>query len=461
MFCLELFELLFTQSTGDQMQFKVRSSTSKACMQVFVIMLCLGLFVTAALLIQGSREDLPYVISGGAENGVYFSVANAVADMGTGSQPALNIRAITSSGSVENVERLAKNEAHFALLQNDTVGNSATRGVSRLYEETLHLIAREDAAINCVGDLKGKRVGIGSLGSGTNRLVTSLLDFALGEQSCKRFEWSSGETIQNLHSGEIDAAFFIAGLRGDLLLEAMQDSQFRLVPITITTESNQGSLELSRDFVNGFRTVYPYVSSATIPMLTYGDQPSRALPTLSVSAILACRVDVADSAVRALTAALYENKASLAFNIPLLENVDEDYGSRGMRFPLHSGASSYYLRREPGFLSEHAESLGLFLTLGVMAWSAVRTLGIFKRRSHKEHIDSFYSRVLVLSLRINDCKTDRQWRELQGEVNQVEREAFEELIEERLKPDDAYIILQQMISTCGERIASALKSSVG
>ncbi|MGI9459653.1 MAG: TAXI family TRAP transporter solute-binding subunit, partial [Pirellulales bacterium] len=161
---------------------KLGAKPKSAWLLLCTVIVALGVVAMAGARAYNNHAELSLVISGGSNKGVYFSVANALSDVSKQGSVSTALKAIPSPGSVENVRRLATREADFALLQNDTIGDTSTRGIARLYEETLHLIARKDSAISCMHDLEGKSVGTGSEGSGTSRLVASLLDFSLGER---------------------------------------------------------------------------------------------------------------------------------------------------------------------------------------------------------------------------------------------------------------------------------------
>ena len=88
--------------------------------------------------------------------------------------------AISSDGSVANIQRVEKGDSTFGLSQTDVayaafhgVGPFAAAGADpklrlliALYPEAFTVVARADAGIRDFQDLRGKRVGIGRSGAG-------------------------------------------------------------------------------------------------------------------------------------------------------------------------------------------------------------------------------------------------------------------------------------------------------
>ena len=130
-------------------------------------------------------------IGSGSTTGVYFPVATGMAKMINDAGSGVRANARSTGGSVFNMNALATGELDMAIVQNDIAfysykgsgiqafegkANTKVRTLAVLYPEVLHVIARKDAKINSVADLKGKRVVIGDLGSGTEQTARQVLE---------------------------------------------------------------------------------------------------------------------------------------------------------------------------------------------------------------------------------------------------------------------------------------------
>ena len=140
-------------------------------------------------------------IATGGVNGTYYQIGaiigNAISNP-TGSRPCseggscgvpnLIAAAVSSDGSVANVEAIQNGEIESGFAQADVVHEaylaegtfrgrepmSKLRAIANLYAERMQLVVRTGLGINGVRDLVGKRVSLDEPGSGT-LLITRLL----------------------------------------------------------------------------------------------------------------------------------------------------------------------------------------------------------------------------------------------------------------------------------------------
>src|SRR3546814_5973742 len=88
----------------------------------------------------------------------------------------------------------------------------ALRAIANLYPETVHLVARSDAGIKTVADIKGKRISLDRPGSGTRVDAHLVLQaFGIADSDFEAFALGSGAEADALREGEIDGFFFVAG----------------------------------------------------------------------------------------------------------------------------------------------------------------------------------------------------------------------------------------------------------
>ncbi len=114
-------------------------------------------------------------------------------------QPAgISLQVLPSKGSVENVQRLRyEPRVRLALVQADVYraytnlmnsGNSAAgkliqplRVVLPLFDDEIHVVVRADSPLASLRDIRGKRINIGPVGSGTAMTATTLYQTMFGE----------------------------------------------------------------------------------------------------------------------------------------------------------------------------------------------------------------------------------------------------------------------------------------
>ena len=134
---------------------------------------------------------------------------------------------LSSLGSVENVERLiagAKNcKVHFALVQD---GITYPEGhqlevIGRLPRpESLVILGRNVERIRAATDLKGLRIGIGPIGSGTEHLMRRVLSLLEGI-GLRASTLTIDEQLGMVERGELDLAAMVLDDEGRLLANAV------------------------------------------------------------------------------------------------------------------------------------------------------------------------------------------------------------------------------------------------
>src|SRR5215472_18492253 len=135
--------------------------------------------------------------------------------------------AMSSEGSVSNIQRVESGDSAFGLSQTDVAlaafngegpfdaagPDPKLRTVIALYPEAFTVVARADTGIRDFQDLRGKRVGIGTTGVGYNFTRDIILKFYSGTTSApeRLVEFAPTEQNQALCSNKVDVIIFEAG----------------------------------------------------------------------------------------------------------------------------------------------------------------------------------------------------------------------------------------------------------
>lgn len=179
----------------------------------------------------------------GGPSGTYIQFGRDIAALGR--TCGLDLNVVESEGSLENFSALRnRRNTQFGIVQSDVLEylktyesadreiQQAVRGVRimfPLYNEEIHILGRKE--ISDVRGLKGLRVAIGKVNSGTYLTASLMLDI-LGIKDAERLEFSPDEALPMLERGEIDAFFYVAGAPAPLFAKNQIDgSRFHLLPI--------------------------------------------------------------------------------------------------------------------------------------------------------------------------------------------------------------------------------------
>ncbi len=392
--------------------------------------------------------------STGSKLGLYHAMAKEMKASLEAKHPEIHIQLLTSAGSSENVNRIDEGAAELALVQNDASGGRAVRSVAGLYQEVLHLVCRNDSKIRSLADLKGKTIGIGAPGSGTEAISRALLEFS-GVPSQGQFvkQLSFSEALDHLEVGTLDAGFFLTGLGAAVIPEAWRRGDMSLAAIAMKPGEGDESQSVAKAFSEGFRVHYPHIRAATIPMMAYAGRPKFPVPTMSVTAVLVCNENVDADIVEKVTRTLFEQRAVLSQRNSAFASLDEVAAQAGLQFPVHEGAEQFYRRSDPGFLASNAEAMGFILTLVLLVWSVVAWGQKVYAQGRKNRIDIYYKEVSDVNQRLNSITDLDNCNQCELTLNEIRQRASAELVDEQLAADDAYIIYQNMLNGCQEALA--------
>lgn len=277
----------------------------------------------------------------GGTSGVYFPLGGAISQvLSNKSNGAVSITAQATGASGENMRLIEANEVDIAIVQND-VAHSAynglepfksklgnVRAVARLYPEYLHVVASKDSGIKTVQDFKGKKVSVGARGSGNEMNCRQLFGFyGLDYNNLTPIFLPYGETADQFKDRGVDAFIFTIGTPNP----AIQD---------ITTAQEVVFVPLDGAKTDAAIAKFPYLVKDAIPANTYRGQ-DKAVPTLSVQAILVVNKDLSDEVVYGLTKTLFENLDSVAKAHNKGAEISLEKATDGITIPLHPGAEKY------------------------------------------------------------------------------------------------------------------------
>ena len=113
----------------------------------------------------------------------------------------------------------------------DDGANPNLRAVFSVHPEPMHLMARADAGIATINDLKGKKVNIANPGSGTRVLAETLMKYhrITADDLALAAELKSSEQSAALCDGKIDATIWAAGLPNGSSQEATSTCDVKII----------------------------------------------------------------------------------------------------------------------------------------------------------------------------------------------------------------------------------------
>ncbi|MCS6867357.1 MAG: TAXI family TRAP transporter solute-binding subunit [Thermus sp.] len=285
-------------------------------------------------------------LGSGATTGVYFPVATGMAKLVNDANVGLRANARSTGGSVANINAIAAGEFEMALAQNDIAYYAyqgcciaafdgkpvkGIRALAALYPEVVHIVARADAGIRTVADLKGKRVVVGDVGSGTEQNARQILE-AYGlrfEDLGQAIRVSATQGIQLVQDRRADALFYTVGLGASAIQQ-----------LALTTPIALVAVDLGK--VQAIAKKYPFYVGFNIPGGTYKGVDVTT-PTVAVQAMLIAAEKLSPDTVYRFMKAVFADQAAFKKIHPNLERFfDLSRAARGLPIPLHPGAERFY-----------------------------------------------------------------------------------------------------------------------
>lgn len=312
----------------------------KATVQISAV-LVLG---TAAFALAQGANFL--TIGTGSTTGVYFPVGTGMAKLVNDAGDGVRANARSTGGSVFNVNALATGELDAALVQNDITyyaykgsglpsfegkANAKLRTMAVLYPEVLHVVARKDSGIRSIADLRGKRVVIGDLGSGTEQTAKQVLEaYGLGfDDLGQALRVSPAQGITLMQDKRADALFYTVGVGASAIAQIAQTVPVSLVPVA----GNQATTLLKK---------YPFYVRYNIPGGAYKGAGAT-VPSVAVQATLVTTTGASDDTVYKAMTAMFGNEAALkAIHPSLANNFSYAKAVKGLPAPLHPGAVKFF-----------------------------------------------------------------------------------------------------------------------
>jgi len=303
------------------------------------------LFLMGAVVSGYAADNL--VLATGGTAGTYYPFGGAMAKIWNSKIKGMNVTAQTSGASAENVRLVNKKEVELALVQSDTLDFAfnakeafkeplkAMSTIAVLYPEIIQVVVAAAGPIKSIADLKGKKVGVGAPGSGTEANFRQLLDaYGMKKEDVNAQFLSFSESAEAYKDKHIDAFIVTAGIPNAGIMDVATQNQIRI-------------LDIPADVAAKLTKKYPFLAVVKVPANTYKGQTAQ-VSTVAVNAVLIAGSSLSETMVYNLTKALFENQAALASAHAKGKELNLQYAVKGVSIPFHPGSVKYY--KEKGLM---------------------------------------------------------------------------------------------------------------
>lgn len=290
---------------------------------------------------DGSRRFLSLGTAG--TGGIYYPLGGAIASRLSVADSAHQYTAEVTGGSVENVNRVMNGEMDLGFAMATTVYEAYTGGrdftepqrslriVAPLYPNMTHILVSRSSDAKSVADLVGRRVSVGSPGSGTEQLAAQVLEaYGIGYDDIDVRYLSFRESANALRDEAIDGAVISVGYPAAAVLEATTTGDARLLAIDPATQD----LLAER---------YPYYVPGIIPAGAYPGVDND-IPTVAVMNWIVGTDRLEGEVAWHLLDILRDQRAALVQVNPIADQIDLEALSTAP-IPLHAAAERWLEER--------------------------------------------------------------------------------------------------------------------
>ena len=398
---------------------------------IIVVILAFSIFLT-----YWWTTGLPEVvrIAGGPANGRYAALANGLAEE-LRARLMIDVEVIATGGSLENLQKLETNQAHFALYQpetreilNGTDSSSKDEEpaafVSNLYPEFLLPVAPKNSSAAL--DRVEHRIWCCNDRRSGDFAMTKLLLRHLGDDD-RTIEVETvpySDLPEQIAAGHVEIGIICCGLRAPVVRDLLTSSLAKLVDVPFADALARRNTSLSPDVVPaGYFQVSPAI-------------PPKDFHTVSLHAQLlagtSAPVGLVEEVTRIITDARFQRRHGLN---ELLEE-GAAYAIQRPEFELHAGASHVFYPDLKPFINpdfvEGTEGIRSFLVSLIAAgWLFRRWWTKRLIRSQEHRLDRYIRELLEL---------ERQQMEVDGEGNAEESKRLQTML------DDVTILRQEALS---------------
>jgi TRAP transporter TAXI family solute receptor len=306
---------------------------------VVTIALTAGAIVCAAIFVLRTMPPRSIAMATGPAGGAYHVIGRQYQALLA--RTGVGLRLVATAGSVENLALLRDPHSgvNIALLQGGTVGKAAgeLESLGTLFYEALWIFHRGGLEGETLAALRGRKVSIGAVGSGSHALLLELLKRNEVDQDVgELLALPPQEAADKLLAGEIDAAAMVASWDAPVVQQLIADERVKLLNIVRT---------------DAYVALYPFLSKATVPR--GGGDLAKDLPPADVTLIASkASLLVRNDLHPAIQYLLLSTAVQIHSGVGMFHHAGRFPAAEGIEVPLSREAVQFYKSGQP-FLQDN------------------------------------------------------------------------------------------------------------
>lgn len=385
----------------------------------WILLPVLGLIAGAFLLAYqfvGPAPPREVTMTTGSERGAYHAFGKAYAVALAKAGVTLTLK--PSAGTLENLSRMTSTTApvHVGLVQGGLANASTHPGLSslgRLFLEPLWLFHRADVPLARLPNLAGKRIAVGTEGSGTRPLVTAILTASGVTSDNSTFLGpTAADAVAMMTNGEADAVFLAMAAESELVQKLLHDTTVKL---------------FSFNQADALVRLNPYLSKVTLPAGVIdmaANIPEQDVTLVAPAATLVVRNDLHPAVVGLLVEAAKDIHAGAG----LFKKANEFPQALDTELPMDADAARYY-KNGPPFLQRYLpfwaavffeRMMVMIIPIATLLLPLFKVVPMIYQWQIKRRILFWYDKLKLLERAIKADRSPAQMSRYIDEIHRIE-----------------------------------------
>lgn len=319
------------------------------CKKILITSVITAFIITSA---NAAKKETKYMIATASTGGTFYPVGVGIATIASlklAKKYKITFSAITSAGSLENVDMLQKGEVNFAILQG-LFGSMAWQGkgkykgtpkknlrsVTMLWQNVEQFTIRKKYAktgnIHDLKNLYDERFSMSGRNSGSRvsaEIILSSLGIDFNKMNVQYLGYSPSSTA--LQDGKVEGMNTPSGPPTSAVTNAFASIGNDKIRI----------LNFNKEDLKAINANYPVWTPYTIESNTYPGQKID-INTIAQPNLLVVTKDTPAETVYLLTKTIYENLPFLNSIHKVTKTMSLQKAIAGLPMPLHPGAAKFY-----------------------------------------------------------------------------------------------------------------------
>ena len=385
-----------------------------------ILIATLGMLLTFRWLV-GSPLPEKLILASGSTSGAYYEYAQRYAAL-IKEKSGIEVEVLSTAGTVENLSLLQRETSGVSLaFVQSGVAPKDIQGVQALASvnhEPLWVFYRKDQPLQYLSDLTQKTLSVGKIGGGTRPVVLQLLkDNGIQADNATLSALGGEKAAQALIKGDLDAAFFVAGIGSAYIQTLMHHEDIQFF-----------DFQRHASYVRR----YDFLSSISLPqglLSLEKNQPAENVNLLAMSTVLAARMDLHPG----LVPLLLEIAQEIHHEGGLIDPAGRFPSSDANGLPVNENAQQYF-KKGPSFLysvlpfqlASTIDRLKIMIVpLLTLLLPLLKLTPPLYRWRMRAKIYQWYGRVREQDLKITKAASTEQLRAVRESLQAVEQDLKE------------------------------------